>query len=71
MNDNDIVVRRGLTKDDRVLLAPPTDKTGIKTAAIPGLKPAAPASTTGDTAKSVSLPAGKPPVPSATPKPKG
>jgi len=71
MNDNEIVVRRGLTKDDHVLLAPPTDKTGITTATIPGLKPAVPPSTSGDTAKSVSLPAGKPPVPSATPKPKG
>lgn len=71
MNDNEIVVRRGLTKDDRVLLAPPTDKSGISTSTIPGLKPAAPPSTTGDTAKSVSLPARKAPVPSATPTPKG
>lgn len=71
MNDNEIVVRRGLTKDDRVLLAPPTDKSGINTSTIPGLKPAAPPSTVGDTAKSVSLPARKTPVPSATPTPKG
>jgi multidrug efflux pump subunit AcrA (membrane-fusion protein) len=71
MNDNEIVVRRGLTKDDHVLLAPPTDKSGITTATIPGLKPAVPPSMSGDTAKSVSLPTGKPPVPSATPRPKG
>ena len=71
MNDNEIVVLHGLTKNDRVLLAPPTDKAGIRTETIPGLKPAAPPSTTGDTAKSVSLPAAKPAVPSATPKPKG
>ena len=71
MNDNEIVVLHGLAKDDRVLLAPPTDKTGIRTVTIPGLKPTAPPSTAGDTAKSVSLPAGKPAVPSATPKPKG
>jgi multidrug efflux pump subunit AcrA (membrane-fusion protein) len=71
MNDNEIVVLRGLSKDDRVLLTPPTDKSGVRTATIPGLKPAAPPSTAGDTAKSVSLPAGKPAVPSATPKPKG
>src|SRR6185503_16200059 len=76
MNDNEIVVKKGLTKDDRVLLTVPTDKTGIKTVAIPGLKPAVSASQ-GDTAKSVTLPA-KPttpatPVPAATPaaKPKG
>ena len=71
MNDNEIVVRKGLDKDDRVLLAPPTDKTDIETIPIHGLKPASPPSTSGDTAKSVSLPAGRPPVPSATPKPKG
>jgi RND family efflux transporter MFP subunit len=73
MNDNEIVVRRGLAKDDRVLLTPPADKTGIKTAAIPGLKPSVPSSTAGDTAKSVSLPAGKPmpAIPAAPPKPKG
>ena len=56
LNDNEIVVRRGLTKDDRVLLAPPTDKTGIKTVTIPGVKPTTAPATTGDTAKSVSLP---------------
>ena len=73
MNDNDIIVRRGLEKDDRVLLTPPADKAGIKTVAISGLKPAVPSSTVGDTAKSVSLPAGKPlPAgPAAAPKPKG
>jgi hypothetical protein len=62
LNDNEIIVRRGITKDDRVLLAPPTDKTDIKTVTIPGLKPATPQNTTGDTAKSVSLPATPPPA---------
>jgi len=73
MNDNEIIVRRGLAKDDHVLLTPPADKTGIKTETIPGLKPAVPSSTAGDTAKSLSLPAGKPlPAgPAAVPKPKG
>jgi multidrug efflux pump subunit AcrA (membrane-fusion protein) len=71
MNDNEIVVRRGLTKDDHVLLAPPTDKSGINTSTIPGLNPVAPPSMTGDTAKSIPLPAQKTPVPSPTPKPKG
>ncbi|HEX4683146.1 MAG TPA: HlyD family efflux transporter periplasmic adaptor subunit [Gemmatimonadaceae bacterium] len=56
MNDNEIVVKKGLTKDDRVLLTIPTDKTGIKTIAVPGLKPAT-TPTQGDTAKSVTLPA--------------
>jgi hypothetical protein len=73
MNDNEIIVRRGLTKDDHVLLSVPTDKTGIKTVAIPGLKPIS-APTSGDTAKSVALPAAKTPAAPASPtgtKPKG
>jgi RND family efflux transporter MFP subunit len=57
MNDNEIVVLKGLTKDDRVLLAPPADKTNIKTVTIPGLKPVVPPSASGDTAKGVTLPA--------------
>jgi RND family efflux transporter MFP subunit len=78
-NDNEIVIKRGLTKDDRVLLAPPADKTGITTVNIPGLKPVTPESAGADTAKGVTLPATKRPptsgataVPSpAAPKPKG
>lgn len=47
-NDEAIVVRRGLTKDDRVLLAVPADTAGIPTVVIPGLKPVtAPAADTG------------------------
>jgi hypothetical protein len=83
MNDNEIVVRKGLTKDDRVFLTPPADKAGIQTVKIPGLQPVAPAGTSGDTAKGVTLPAtkpaakpnGAPAVPAGTPgpvaKPKG
>jgi RND family efflux transporter MFP subunit len=58
MNDNEIVVRKGLTKDDHIFLTPPTDKTGIKTEIIQGLKPIV-ASTSGDSAKSVTLPVDK------------
>ena len=76
MNDNEIVVRNGLTKDDRVLLTPPSEKTGIKTNVISGLKPVVPSATSGDTAKGVSLPAkpniGAPaPAPVAPPAKKG
>src|SRR5207248_1905429 len=53
MNDNEIAVRKGLAKDDRVYLTPPADKANIKTITIPGLKPIAPLSTQGDSAKSV------------------
>jgi len=57
MNDNEIIVRKGLAKDDRVLLAPPTDRNGIKTVTIAGLKPVVQPGTSGDTATSVTLPA--------------
>ena len=79
-NDNEIIVRRGLSKDDRVLLVPPADKADIKVEKIDGLKPAAAPGTNGDTAKSVRVgapalppPGGftKPvtPAPAATPAP--
>ena len=58
-NDNEIVVRQGVTKDDEVLLNPPADKSGIKTVTIPGLKPVVAPTSGADTAKSVTLPAGK------------
>ncbi len=76
-NDNEIVVKQGLAKDDHVLLAPPTDKTGITTSTIPGLKPTTGPALGSDTAKGVSIPASKtPPAPEAkkteaAPKPKG
>jgi multidrug resistance efflux pump len=68
MNDNEIVVRRGLAKDDHVLLAPPADKATIKTEIIAGLQPIVPG-TGGDTAKGVTLPA-KPDAKTDKPSPK-
>jgi RND family efflux transporter MFP subunit len=68
MNDNEIVVRKGLTNGDRVLLTPPTDKTGIKTEIIPGLKPIV-ANANGDSAKSVTLPVDKKADAKAAPPP--
>ena len=50
MNDNAIVVRRGLAAGERVLLAPPSDHTGIATVTIPGLRPVTDAVSGGDTA---------------------
>jgi hypothetical protein len=74
-NDNEIVIKQGLEKDDRVLLTPPADKAGIKTVAIPGLKPVVAPTSGADTAKSVTLPAKKPvPMPPSAgvgAKPKG
>jgi RND family efflux transporter MFP subunit len=68
-NDNEIIVKKGLTKDDHVLLAPPADKTGIKTENIPGLKPVTAPTTGSDTAKGVTLPGGKTPPATKTPAP--
>lgn len=79
MNDNEIVVRRGVEAGDRVLLTPPTDRSGIETSTISGLMPTTAPVAGGDTAKSVKLPskepAGSAPAPAAgtpapAPKPK-
>jgi RND family efflux transporter MFP subunit len=56
MNDNEIVVRRGVEAGERVLLAPPADRAGIQTVSIPGLKPITAPVAGGDTAKSVKAP---------------
>jgi RND family efflux transporter MFP subunit len=69
-NDNEIIIKRGLTKEDHVLLTVPTDKTDIKTAVIDGLKPIVAPNPSADTAKSVTLPATKTP-PAAMKAPAG
>jgi multidrug efflux pump subunit AcrA (membrane-fusion protein) len=69
MNDNEIVVKRGVSKDQLVFLTPPTDKTGIKTEIIAGLKPITTPTATGDSAKSVTIPATKAPTPAPAPAP--
>ena len=79
MNDNEIVVKRGLSTGGIVYLTPPTDKAGIKTESIPGLKPITAPTAGGDTAKSVKMASPAPmapmPAPAATSaapaKPKG
>jgi RND family efflux transporter MFP subunit len=71
-NDNEIIVRKGLTKDDRVLLAPPTDKSDIKTEIVPGLKPMSDTTKRSDAASGVTLPLPKKdltPPKKATPAP--
>jgi RND family efflux transporter MFP subunit len=70
MNDNEIIVRKGLSKDDVVYLTPPADTSGIRTAKIDGLKPIItapdkPVTPSADSAKSVTVPA----KPLATPAP--
>ena len=72
MNETEITVRKGVTQDDRIYLALPAHKAAIQTVAIPGLKPAGPAVTIGDTANGVTLPErsnGVPAVQAGTPKP--
>jgi RND family efflux transporter MFP subunit len=41
MNDNEIIIRQGLRRDDLVLLAPPADTARLKTNKLAGLKPIA------------------------------
>jgi RND family efflux transporter MFP subunit len=72
MNDNEIVVRRGVSAGDRVLLTPPADRTGVETVVIPGLRPITAPVAGGDTAKNVKAPTPAPrPAagPSAAPTP--
>jgi len=73
-NDNEIVVAKGLEKDDRVFLTPPADRDKIEMKTLPGAKPGTgglpqpgPADTP-STAKPVPV---KPAVPAATPTPSG
>jgi RND family efflux transporter MFP subunit len=54
MNDNEIIVRRGLAKGDIVLLTPPADQAGISTEKLAGLKPVTTPATTPPTPVSAS-----------------
>jgi hypothetical protein len=67
MNDNEIVVRRGVEPGDRVLLTPHTDRSGISTSTIPGLMPTTAPIAGGDTAKSMSVPSKEPAKPAPAP----
>jgi hypothetical protein len=58
-NDNEIVVKQGLKKDDLVYLTPPANKEALRVATIPGLKPTLTPGVNSDTAKSIEMPAGK------------
>ena len=75
MNDNEIIVRKGLSKGDLVYLTPPADTSGMKTEKIEGLKPLIapasdhPATPSADSAKSVTGPAK--PAGAGAPKPAG
>jgi multidrug efflux pump subunit AcrA (membrane-fusion protein) len=72
MNDNEIVIKRGLSTGERVMLAPPTDRTGISTEIIKGLQPVTAPVAGGDTAlggKQPAKPAPDAPSKSATPAP--
>jgi len=64
-NDNEMVVKRGLTKDDHVLLTVPADRNGIATETIPGLQPIIAPAPGADTAKGVTLPGALPNAPAA------
>jgi hypothetical protein len=53
MNDNEIVVLRGIQRDDRLLLSVPADKSDIITMNLAGAKPVPPAPAAGDTPHTV------------------
>lgn len=57
-NDVEIIVRRGLVKDDVVMLSVPSDRAEIRTVPIPGLKPTN--SPGADTTTSVTVPTNVP-----------
>ena len=67
MNDNEIVVKRGVSVGELVMLAPPADKAGISTETIKGLAPVTAPTVGGDTAKSVKMPATLPSAVRAAP----
>ena len=73
MNDNEIVVLRGVEAGDRVLLTPPADRAGLETSKITGLMPTTAPVAGGDTANSVKMPSksASPPTASPTPSPSG
>jgi RND family efflux transporter MFP subunit len=57
MNDNEIIIHKGLEKGDKVLLMPPANKAELKPSLLPGVNPVPPATGGADTPRSVSLPA--------------
>ena len=66
-NENEIVIAKGLEKDDRVMLTPPADKDKLTLKTLPGAKPLPPqpgVSDTPSTAKPVPV---KPAAPNAAP----
>jgi RND family efflux transporter MFP subunit len=66
MNDDEVVIRRGLNEGDEVLLSAPEDRTGIETQRLPG-SGEKPPETRGDTAESSRPIPVKPPQASARP----
>ena len=65
MNDDEVVILRGLKEDDRVLLAPPVEAEKMKIARLtgPSLKPK---TLTGDSARATTLQGGPPTQPPPT-----
>jgi hypothetical protein len=55
MNDDDIIVQHGLSKDDRVLLSPPAEKSRIQTVRLPGGVPKPPPPGRGDTSRAIPI----------------
>jgi multidrug efflux pump subunit AcrA (membrane-fusion protein) len=64
MNDNDVVIQRGLDINDRVLLSPPTDKDKLKVEKLAGSRNV-PKAKPGDDAKPAPQPVPVKPAPAA------
>jgi hypothetical protein len=74
-NDNEIVIAKGLEKDDRVLLTPPADRDKIEMKTLPGAKPGTgglPQPGPADTASTAKpVPVKPPATPAPAPAPSG
>jgi RND family efflux transporter MFP subunit len=57
MNDNEVIVTRGLAANDEVLLAPPPDAASLSTVSLPGGSRTPKPAKSGDTAAKASVPA--------------
>ena len=66
-NENEIVIAKGLEKDDRVLLTPPPDHDRLTLRTLPGAKPLPPQPGPADTPSTAKPVPVKPAPPNATP----
>ena len=66
-NENEIVIAKGLDKDDRVMLTAPAEKDKLTLKTLPGMKPVSPQPGAADTASTARPVPVKPPAPNVAP----